>query len=136
MAAFGGINSTADNGIVKSVSATKIKAQVMGSENPAISGVTFYINFTLGTVTTYTLTATMINDAVSTSNEYQLPLLNSGTISGLSITMSATGKWVWPVAVPADSKSWIVLTGSYTGSAPDSTTVLTIDMRRDTPVGS
>jgi len=136
MAAFAGINSTADNGIVKSVSATKIKAQVMGSENPAISGVTFYINFTLGTVTTYTLTATMINDAVSTSNEYQLPLLNSGTISGLSITMSATGKWVWPVAVPADSKVWIVLTGSYTGSAPDSTTVLTIDMRRDTPVGS
>jgi hypothetical protein len=136
MGVFAGINSTADNGIVKSVSATKVKAQIMGSPNENISGITFYVNFTLGTVTTYTLTATIINDGVSTTNEYQLPLLNYGSISGLSIALSATGKWIWPIAIPADANVWIVLTATYSGSAPDSTTVVTIDARRDTIHGS
>jgi len=136
MAVFAGINSTANNGIVLTSSATKVKTKIMGSGNPGISGITFYVDFTLGTVTTYTLTATMINDAISTSVEYQLPLLSSGALSGLSITLSASGKWVWPIAIPADSKGWVILTATYTGSAPDSTTVVNIHARRDTVVGS
>lgn len=136
MAAFAGINATADSGIVKSVSATKVKAQIMGNENDKISGITLYVDFTLGTVTTYVLTATIINDGVSTSAEYQMDSSSSTAPAAYTKTFSATGKWVWPIPVPADSKAWIVITGSYTGSAPDSTTVINIKARRDTVYGS
>ena len=135
MAVFSGINSAADDGIVKYVSAHKVKMQIMGSGNPGISGVTVYVDYTAGVTTDCTLTATLINDAISTTDEYQLPLLSSGSLSGLTMTMPATGLWVWPVAVPADSKVWLVLTATYTGT-PDSTDVLLIAARRDTVVGT
>ena len=135
MAVFSGINSAADDGIVKYVSAHKVKMQIMGSGNPGISGVTVYCDYTAGVTSDCTLTATLINDAISTTDEYQLPLLSSGSLSGLTMTMPATGLWVWPVAVPADSKVWLVLTATYTGT-PDSTDVLLIAARRDTVVGT
>jgi hypothetical protein len=136
MAAFLGINSTADNGIVKTVSATKVKAQVMGSGNPNLCGITFYIDFTLGTVSTYVLTATVINLGVHATNEYSLDSSSSTTPAALSKTFSASGKWVWPIALPSDKDLWVVLTATYTGSAPDSTTVVSIEARRDTIHGN
>lgn len=136
MAAFAGINSTAASGIVESVSATKVKTRIMGSENDKISGITFYVDFTLGTVTTYVLTATIINLGVHATNEYQLDSSSSTTPAAFSKTFSATGKWVWPIAVPADKDAYVVLTATYTGSAPDSTTIVGIKARRDTVHGS
>lgn len=137
MAAFAGINSAVDVGIVKYVSAHKVKTKIMGSGNPAISGVTFYVDFTRGgaAVTTYTLTATIINEDVHATNEYQLDSSTSSTPATVSKTFTATGKWVWPIAMQADSKAWIVLTGTYTGS-PDSTDIVLIEARRDTVHGS
>ena len=135
MAVFAGINSTADVGIVTSVSATKVKVRVSQSENQAISGVTFYVDFTLGTVTTYTLTATIIDTSIHATNEYQMPLLSSGSLSALSMTLSDTGKWVWPIATPLNTTCDIVLTASSTGSAADSTTIVLIEANRDTPTG-
>jgi hypothetical protein len=136
MAAFAGINSTADNGIVKSVSATKVKAQVMGSPNEQISGITFYIDYTNGTEDTYVLTATVINPTIHATNEYSLDSSSSTTPAALTKTFSATGKWVWPIAIPADASLYVVLTGSYSGSAPDSTTIVLVEARRDTIHGS
>lgn len=136
MAAFAGINSTAAVGIVESVSATKVKARVMGSENDKISGITFYVDYTNGTEDTYILTATVINLGVHATNEYQLDSSSSTTPAALSKTFSATGKWAWPIALPADKDLYVVLTGSYSGTAPDSTTVVLIEARRDTIHGS
>jgi len=136
MAVFNGINLGVNDGIVKYVSAHKVKMQVMGSGNPAISGVTLYVNFTKGVCTTYTLTATLINDAVSTSAEYELDSSSSATPAAVSKTFSATKKLVWPIAIPADSKAWLVITGTSTGTTPDSTDIVLISARRDTVVGS
>ena len=137
MGVFAGVNATADNGIVKSVSATKVKTQVMGSGNQNCSGVTFFIDYTKGPESSATFTATMISPVIAhATNEYQVPLVPYGSISGLSITLTATGKWVWPVAVPALAELYIVLTLSSSGSAKDDTTVVTIDAARDTLYGS
>jgi len=43
---------------------------------------------------------------------------------------------VWPIAIPADSKAWLVITGTSTGTTPDSTDIVLISARRDTVVGS
>jgi len=136
MAVFSGINLGADDGIVEYVSAHKVKIKIMGSGNPAISGVTVYPNFTLGVCTTYTLTATIINDAVSTTDEYELDSSSSATPAAVSKTFSATKSIVWPIAVPADSKAWLVITGTSTGTTPDSTDIMLIAARRDTVHGT
>jgi len=137
MAVFSGINLAADDGIVKYVSAHKVKMQIMGSGNPGISGVTVYVDFTRGgaAVTTYTLTATLINDAISTTAEYELDSSSTATPAAVQKTFSATKKLVWPIAIPADSKVWLVLTGTYTGT-PDSTDIVLVSARRDTVVGT
>lgn len=136
MAAFAGINSAANVGDVKYVSTHKVKMKIMGSGNPNIAGVVFYIDFTRGgaAVTTYTLTATVINEAVHATNEYSLDSSSSSTPAAFSKTFSATGKWVWPIPTPLDSKAWVVLTGTYTGT-PDSTDIVLIEARRDTVHG-
>jgi len=132
MADFHGINDTANNGQVLTVSATKVKARVMNSGNPDCSGISFFIDYTKGTETSITLTATMISyKTTGTTDEYTIPLLSSGALSALTITLSATGKWVWPIAVPALAELWVVLTMSTSGSA-DSTTVVTITAALDT----
>ncbi len=137
MAAFAGINSAADVGIVKYVSAHKVKVQVLGENNPAGSGVVLYVDFTRGgaAVTTYTLTATIINTAVHATNEYDLDSSSSATPAAVSKTFTATKKLVWPIATPCDGSAWLVLTGTYTGT-PDSTDIVLIEARRDTISGS
>lgn len=136
MAAFAGINSAADVGIVTYVSAHKVKIKIMGSGNPAISGVTLYCDFTKGVCTTYTLTATIINEAVHATNEYELDSSSSATPAAVSKTFSADKKLVWPIAVPCDSKAWLVITGTSSGTTPDSTDIVLIEARRDTVHGS
>ncbi len=136
MAAFAGINLAANDGIVEYVSAHKVKIKIMGSGNPAICGVTAYVDFTKGVCSTYTLTATIINEAVHATNEYQLDSSTATAPATVSKTFSATGKWVWPIALPADSKAWLVLTGTSTGTTPDSTDIVLIEARRDTVHGS
>lgn len=136
MAAFSGINSAVDVGIVKYVSAHKVKLQVLGESNQAASGVTLYIDFTKDKVTTYVLTATIINIGVHATNEYELDSSSTTTSAAVSKTFSVTKKLVWPIAFPADGQAWLVLTGTYTGSAPESTDIVLIGARRDTISGS
>jgi hypothetical protein len=136
MGAFAGINSAANVGIVDYVSAHKVKIRGLGKDSPASAGVTLYIDFTRGgaAVTTYTLTATVINHAVHATNEYDLDSSSSATPAAVSKTFTATKKLVWPVALPADKNLWLVLTGTYTGT-PDSTDIVLIEARRDTVDG-
>jgi hypothetical protein len=136
MAAFAGINSAVDVGIVKYVSAHKVKVAVLGESNQAASGVTLYIDFTKDKVTTYVLTATIINTGVHATNEYEMDSSSTTTPAAVSKAFSATKKLVWPIALPADGHAWLVLTGTYTGSAPESTDIVLIEARRDTVSGS
>ena len=136
MAAFHGINDTADNGIVKTSSATKVYVPIMGSANPAISGVSFFIDYTKGTETSITLTATMIAQKVAhATNEYQLDSSSTSTPATFYKTYTGSGKWIWAIPVPALTPADLVLTMTTSGSA-DSTTVVTIDAARDTVHGS
>jgi hypothetical protein len=137
MAAFAGINSAVDVGIVKYVSAHKVKVQVLGEPNQDSSGVTLYVDYTRGgaATTVYTLTATIINTGVHATNEYQLDSSTSSTPATVKKDLAATGKWVWPIALPADGSAWLVITGTYTGT-PDSTDIVLIEARRDTISGS
>lgn len=135
MAVFAGINSAADVGDVKYVSAHKVKMQVLGESNPAASGVVLYVDFTLGVCTTYTLTATIINTGVHATDEYDLDSSSSATPAAVSKTFSASKKLVWPIALPADGSAWLVLTGTA-GTTPDSTDIVLIEARRDTLSGS
>ena len=137
MADFAGINSAVGVGIVNYVSAHKVKIKIVGgAEDKSITGVTVYTDFTRGgaAVTTYTLTATIINEGVHATNEYDLDSSSTATPAAVSKTFSATKKHVWPIAVPNDNNAWLVLTGTYTGS-PDSTDIVLIEARRDTPSG-
>jgi hypothetical protein len=136
MAAFAGINSAVDVGIVKYVSAHKVKMQVLGESNQNASGVTLYVNVARSTCTAYILTATVINTDVHATDEYELDSSTSTTPASVSKTFStASRKLVWPIALPADGSAWLVLTGTYTGSAPDSSDTVLIEARRDTISG-
>jgi hypothetical protein len=136
MSAFLGINSAVDVGIVTYVSAHKVKVKFMGENNPSGAGITLYVDVARSTCTTYVLTATLINDGVSTTDEYELDSSSTTTPAAVSKTFStASRKLVWPIALPCDANAWLVLTGTYTGSAPDSSDTVKIEARRDTISG-
>lgn len=136
MAVFAGINLAVDSGIVTYVSAHKVKVQFMGENNPSGAGITLYVDVARSTCTTYVLTATILNPAIHATDEYELDSSSSTTPAAVSKTFStASRKLVWPIAMPCDGSAWLVLTGTYTGSAPDSSDVIKIKARRDTVSG-
>ena len=134
--AFAGVNLTADRGddkttaLVESVSALVVKTKIMSAANEGSSGLTLLIDYTKAAAgeSSITLAASLNVPVVGTDN-YQIPLLASGTLSALTITLSATGLWAWPIALPAISAGYLVITVTATSTADD--TVITIDAIRD-----
>jgi hypothetical protein len=132
--AFHGVNDTADRGDditkakVESVSALVVKTKIMNVADGGSSGITLLIDYTKHDESSITLAASLNVPAIGTDN-FKIPLLASGSLSELTITLSASGHWAWPIALPAITAGYLVIT--VTATSADDETIITIDAIRD-----